>query len=151
MALIQCKECGESISNEAPICPKCGYSFKENKEQKSQAIGCFIFIIGAIALWLWVSSGNNEIINWQDRDSSAMATVQVERFVKEKLVSPGSARFASIFSGDLAITRDGQIYTIKSHVDSQNRFGATIRTHFIARIEQVSEGEWSLLFLEISE
>jgi hypothetical protein len=36
MALIKCYECGESISNKAIICPKCGFPIREELEAKDR-------------------------------------------------------------------------------------------------------------------
>lgn len=36
MALIQCPECGRSISDRAPICPKCGYPLQEYLNSKAE-------------------------------------------------------------------------------------------------------------------
>ena len=37
MALIQCPECGQSVSDKAPRCPKCGYSIQEYLKEKEEA------------------------------------------------------------------------------------------------------------------
>ena len=41
-------------------------------------------------------------------------------------------------------------YWIVSCVDSQNAFGATVRTNFVGEVQQVNDG-WKLLSLEMSE
>jgi hypothetical protein len=45
MALVKCKECGQSISSKAPSCPFCGVPIK-----KSSSLGCLLLavIIGAV-------------------------------------------------------------------------------------------------------
>lgn len=40
MALIQCPECGQSISDKASKCPKCGYPIQEYLSQETTEIGC---------------------------------------------------------------------------------------------------------------
>jgi hypothetical protein len=57
MALINCKECGRSISDEAAACPGCGkpnpkfVSKVQSAPPKKRGCGCFSLIIGVIFLF----------------------------------------------------------------------------------------------------
>ena len=54
-----------------------------------------------------------------------------EGFIKQKLKSPSTAKFPGISEKDQHTTYLGsEKYKIESWVDSQNSFGATIRTKF---------------------
>lgn len=120
--------------------------------------GCIVIIILA---WLFasfacpsnVSTGGNvsSSTNWRAEDNSLMAYIMIEDFVKERLVSPGSARFPGIFDGkaDHITYLGNQRYRIVSWVDSQNAFGASLRTYFTAEIEQTGEETWRLISLEM--
>jgi hypothetical protein len=57
-------------------------------------------------------------------------SVAVESYVKRQLASPSTADFP--WYTDEFMKREGTKYTYTSYVDSQNAFGATIRTHFKA-------------------
>jgi hypothetical protein len=51
MALVNCPECGETISSEARACPTCGKPAKAviNREKDSkQAQGCLLMVLGAM-------------------------------------------------------------------------------------------------------
>jgi hypothetical protein len=57
MALIDCPECKKQISDQAPVCPHCGYAQKPitiEKTSKSwkvvQLVAGFMFIVGLISL-----------------------------------------------------------------------------------------------------
>jgi hypothetical protein len=63
MALIKCKECGETISKKADACPKCG---AKNKSFKLGAFG-WLIIIGSLA-WLYT-----EITGQQEQTRLATA------------------------------------------------------------------------------
>ena len=84
----------------------------------------------------------------------AWAWAQV--FVEEKLKAPSSASYGGIFSGDLQHSDDvvtdsgGGEYVVNAWVDSQNSFGAQIRTHFFCVLE-VHDGNWSCKSAEFSE
>lgn len=66
MALIECRECGQSVSDEAPTCPNCGVpdpahrepdteSEQINREEKERerniVAGCLGFALGPVGLW----------------------------------------------------------------------------------------------------
>lgn len=63
-------------------------------------------------------------------------TLAVEK-VKANLKSPSTAEFPfSAVNSDVNITKSGNKYTVKSWVDAQNSFGATIRSNFTVTIEK---------------
>lgn len=79
-----------------------------------------------------------------------MAYIMMADFVKARLRSPSTADFPGVFDGrgDHVKRVEGQTYMIVSWVDSQNAFGATIRTEFIGKITQYERGKWKLEELE---
>jgi hypothetical protein len=80
-----------------------------------------------------------------------MAYVMMQNFVKDRLVSPGSAKFEWITEPDCKIEKTDFEYSISSWVDSQNSFGALIRTRFSGVVRQVDKDNWELLALEFKE
>lgn len=88
---------------------------------------------------------------WLDRENKGMAYLMIEDFVKRSLISPGSAKFPGIFKRyDHVKYLTEQKYSIISYVDSQNSFGALLRTNFTGVIKQISEDEWELISLKIN-
>lgn len=86
---------------------------------------------------------------WRNEDKSIGAWLYAKDIVKRSLKSPSTADFpSSIFYTDY-VSRNGQVYTIRSYVDSQNSFGATIRSTFMVKTEQVSKDNWKLLDINI--
>ena len=75
-----------------------------------------------------------------DSDSSSssedlLAYIYAEDFVKQRLKSPSTAKFAGTFEKRDHITQVGdREYRISSYVDSQNGFGATIRSKWSCTI-----------------
>ncbi len=52
MALINCKECGKEISDQAQSCPSCGVPLKKQPEKRSgMGIITALIIIGVIIVW----------------------------------------------------------------------------------------------------
>jgi hypothetical protein len=71
------------------------------------------------------------------------AQVMMEQFVSEKLKSPASAEFESGFSSKI-LKVGNKSYEVNSYVDSQNGFGAMIRTEFYCKVTYVGNEKWQL-------
>lgn len=57
--LIQCKECGQSVSDQAPGCPHCGAPL--GTAVASEGVGAAILLIplaGAMLVWFWIGQMN---------------------------------------------------------------------------------------------
>lgn len=53
--------------------------------------------------------------------------------VSNYLKSPSTAVYPDVLGDDWTVVRDSDYFYVKSYVDSQNGFGATLRTNFICR------------------
>lgn len=74
--------------------------------------------------------------------SDAYYTSQV--FVKRNLKAPSTAEFPSQSESTITPSEDGATYKIYSYVDSQNGFGAMIRTKYY--VKMIKDGsDWKLL------
>lgn len=76
------------------------------------------------------------------------------QFVKDRLKSPGSAEFRNYFEddGEVIVTGSGNgPYTVMSSVDSQNGFGAMIRTDFVCEVTNTGGENWRLVNLVVDE
>lgn len=71
-------------------------------------------------------------------DGEAGAKSVCEDFVKGRLKSPGSADFS-----DVTTSTSGLTYTVTGAVDSQNGFGALIRSQFTCVVSDAGD-EWRL-------
>ncbi|MFT6865914.1 MAG: DNA-directed RNA polymerase subunit RPC12/RpoP [Cyclobacteriaceae bacterium] len=149
MALIKCPECEKEISDKANSCPNCGYELnpkpkelKEPPKHKNDGSGCgtWIVVIGVIFLILYLigsfSDDNSSSNSPSGSTNKFLAYTYAEDFVKKKLKSPGTAEFPGTFEKADHITElRYNKYKIVSWVDSQNGFGAMIRTNFSCIIE----------------
>ena len=79
--------------------------------------------------------------------SNNEAVYASHKFVESRLKSPKSADFQPMFQAK--VKRENDIYTITSYVDSQNGFGANIRSNFIVKLKRKSNGDVSLVDIEI--
>lgn len=117
---------------------------KENGE-KSHPVVITFAIIGVIATIAILLNNIPNKNDWKKENNSLDAYLMMQEFVKDKLKSPASAEFPSYYDmKDNILFNGNRIYTIKSFVDSQNGFGAMIRTNYIGDIEQTGKDNWKI-------
>lgn len=85
-------------------------------------------------------------------DRSAMAVVQCQNYVRDRIRSPSTADFPWL--DHAVVPRGNETYMVKSYVDAQNGFGATIRNDYICEIRYIggdaaNQGNWSLIDLTL--
>ncbi len=85
------------------------------------------------------------------------AWVMAQQFVEDKLKSPSTASYGGVFSGDyqdpdsVVTVLGGGKYRVRAWVDSQNSFGAQIRTHFTCELEDQGGGSWRCTSLNFDQ
>ncbi|MGI9496486.1 MAG: cell envelope integrity protein TolA, partial [Mariniblastus sp.] len=93
----------------------------------------------------------NEARAKKKRDADKPSTDQVlyagRKFVKASLKSPSTADFGGWFGNGTGLDHGGGIYTAKMWVDSQNSFGATIRTQCWVKMRHKSGSNFDLIQL----
>lgn len=85
MALRKCKECGEEISSDAKICPKCGKD-QRNFFQKHIVLTIFLVFIG---LGVIGSIGTNTSTPATIKRNSSSSSISNNTEIKENIVSIG--------------------------------------------------------------
>jgi hypothetical protein len=135
MALINCPECKKEVSDTIQNCIHCGYQIKQHRripKKKDNSILIMLVIVG-ILLVTFIILNHGE--DYPPVSSPTSAYYHVEIFVKKQLKSPSTAKFPSEKEKDKHTNSLGfGKYKIDSWVDSQNSFGATIRTKFSCSI-----------------
>jgi hypothetical protein len=81
------------------------------------------------------------------------AFVMSQDFVRDRLKAPATARFPSITDAGVGTTYLGGCeHRVVAYVDSQNSFGALLRSRYVATLrEDVTTGRWTLKVLEMRE
>lgn len=145
MALINCPECNKEVSDKALNCPNCGNPITEvesynvnNYETKSNSGGgclknilvAIIIIIVGVTLVNLFTDDKGSTSNVSEH-SELLAYSYAMDCVKSRLKSPSTAEFpSSIEKKQSTKSSSYGVYVIKSWVDSQNSFGAMIRSNF---------------------
>tara|TARA_B110000196_G_C20909299_1_gene549755 strand:+ start:217 stop:792 length:576 start_codon:yes stop_codon:yes gene_type:complete len=132
-----------------------GIEEKPLKQSAGLTIGLFLFVISLVAFGFSIDSNKpkteSEIIAERKEECEDTITPMfyVQKAVKQNLKSPATAEFP--FYDDSQIQHIGDcVYQVRSYVDSQNSFGATIRTSFYVRIKRgETENDWQIQNIEL--
>ena len=149
MALKECKECRREVSSEAEKCPNCGAPIKTKSSFGCLSAFGLILLIGFLGSQFGEKSVTTK--DWKTKADNTAAYVMVQETVRGQLKSPSTAKFPVDYKNpEVSVIHYGnQRYSVKSYVDSQNSFGATIRTRFSGEVEQIAEDKWRLISFDI--
>lgn len=112
---------------------------KQKPSNKKQIIvGLITLVIMIILVSMCTRSCNQAGKNSTVGKSEAYIVAQ--KFVEAKLISPSTADFP--FSYDFCTEYKDSIFVVKGYVDSQNAFGAEIRTMYEITIKY-NGGQWN--------
>jgi hypothetical protein len=94
-----------------------------------------IILMSVFAFFIAISCSSEQSPEDLERTNRFLAYSYAEDYVKSQLKSPSTAKFPSILKKDAHISSLGNAtYRITSWVDSQNGFGAMIRSDFTCQI-----------------
>jgi len=146
MALVNCPECKKDVSNKAKLCPHCGY-----KMQKRSGCLPMLGIVILISLAIVVIDANiNSEVNTsnsprKDYTSERLAYNLSKDYVLENIKSPSSADFPGLFESKNHVKDlGGGRFEVNSWVDSENSFGAKIRTRYSCIMIKRSNDRWGI-------
>lgn len=134
MALINCPECKKEVSKKAKACPHCGFILKKK-------MGCFkwgLIIILAIIVLFVIEVSTQDKSKGKDNAGLVEAYRASENYMERQLKSPKTADFPGVltYKNHVKKMENGQ-WIINSYVDSQNGFGAIVRTNFSCTVVKV--------------
>lgn len=142
MALIKCPECGREISTEAESCPGCGA--KRSASKGGFGIGCLLIILVGLGLLIFLAAVDSSQ-QPKPEDEASDACFMAQEFVKQRLKAPSTADFSNCINDDGSVPvdkNDDGGWTAAGYVDSQNSFGAKIRSTYVVKLHHVSGDQW---------
>ncbi|PCI96058.1 MAG: hypothetical protein COB15_11465 [Flavobacteriales bacterium] len=143
MALINCKECKKEVSKSAKTCPHCGFVLKKK-------MGCFkwfgiIILVGVVLLVIEVAT-QKKGKGFSNPDNNLKVEVYraSENYMERNLKSPSTADFPGVltYKNHVKKVKTGH-WKVNSYVDSENGFGAKVRTNFSCEVVG-SKGSWTV-------
>lgn len=111
---------------------------KNQKEQTTAQPLFYLFLIVAFIFLCYKCScsddenNNSQQTELSESDLELDAYIDSQVSVKNSLKSPSTAEFP--FGGYSVVKMDENVYVVNSYVDSQNGFGAMLRTRYSCKI-----------------
>lgn len=106
---------------------------KVEEKEYAFVFPCLVVVVGLVSILMLMVfiSGSSQNRSF---DGALVAMQYCESAVKQCLRSPGSADF-QYGHASRVISLDNDKYRLRSFVDSQNAFGAQMRTHFLCEVQ----------------
>lgn len=151
-AAIVCKHCGRDLTQAAGPTPPVSAAVPPPTPAaapKKTAGGCVVLIVlvvgalivGTIAMALFGPR--------TPEHSTAAAFVTCNQFVENRLRAPGSTKFPYVTEATIQTLGDAD-YEVSSYVDSQNGFGALLRSKYTCAVTyELDSKQWRLRDLKI--
>lgn len=131
----------------------------EAEDKKPGGCGGVLLLLLAVAVVLAIVSGLSGDGGGSDGADDAPSADELDagafdvctQFVKDRLKSPSTAKFRNFYEddGEVVVTHAADTYTVSSTVDSENGFGAMLRSTFRCEVRHVSGTSWRLVDLQI--
>ena len=145
MALMKCKECGNQVSTKAKACPTCGAKAPQKNIGTLSGlviIGIAVVIFSKIFGGSGSGSASNHPVSSDRCNDPTMAFVMSQNFAKKQLNSPASAKFPYINDEGVSVVKIADCqYRVMAYVDSQNTFGAMLRSVYSVNMESTRDGK----------
>ena len=159
-AAIKCKHCGEMLDGSKdggePVPAFKTEPVRPAKHPRAKtgcvAQGCLGVVIVFAFFWLMALFGDSDSSSKAPpaSHSGVEAYGMCRDFVRDRLKAPSTAKFARI-SMDYITDLGGGSYRVRAYVDSQNSFGAQLRTDYTCEVKHQSGETWELIDLTLHE
>jgi len=137
--LRSCRTCGGDVAKGVKRCLHCGQD-QRNFFRKHKILTGFLFIMALSILGNAAQSPADKAAT-KAKDAQELiyigAYLNSETIVKDHLKSPSTAKFPEYSKGSVYYV--GTTLQVISYVDSQNGFGATVRTRYAVNITEFTD------------
>ena len=139
----KCNQCGEEVLKEAKKCKHCQTDLRSwARRHPIYTLFIVIMVLGIFMSSLPGSgTGTNSIDNVKttqptESDYEDAAAICAQGKMKELLKSPSTAKFPWELKAT-KVSEEDHSYLVENYVDSQNSFGAMIRTNYSCAVKVI--------------
>ena len=111
-------------------------------EQSAGCIGCLILIAAAVLFSQCNKPSPAQEQANKSKDDAIGAWIAATDYIQTKLLSPGSAKFPMLPPDGAVETLSDNRWRIHSYVDSQNTFGALLRSNWSVEVTHPDPDHW---------
>lgn len=139
MAIKKCNSCNEYYGVSKEKCPKCGvknYGFVKDTTSNKMKVVCFSVVVLVAVIFIFFLPSNESSNDSKISFDNYSAKVYAEMAVEKRLKSPSSAKFSGWEKTEIIKNQYNGLngFIVSGYVDSQNGFGATIRSRYSVEI-----------------
>lgn len=163
----QCPNCGNKVPEYATKCKYCDYQFEqgvqkfpnaisESSQQKNNSsnrngIYFLIIVIGVLVIMQLLGVFSKKDNSDAERNRKLSSAWTFCKFsIEDHLIAPSTADFEWYDAKNSVKELEDGIYLMDITVDSENLFGAKIRSEFICKVQNKGE-DWKILELRLKE
>lgn len=123
-------------------------------KDQSAALGCLVVLaICGGCVYIVSRMPEQTAADFEKDDNRLLAVTNAQSHIKSRLIAPRSAKWPGILDGIDTSTHATKLndgtYMVRSFVDSQNRMGALLRTHYVVHLRLMKDGRAVILSSEL--
>ena len=140
----KCKDCQSDIPEQAKKCAHCKTDQRSwmRRHPILTLFGGFFLLVFIIIIASTSGDTSTDIAQEDNSPSDIEVCVQAQMMVESLLKSPSTADHPACMYGSLS--KEGDTYTFGSYVDSQNGFGAMMRTNYKVILTYLEDGSMDI-------
>jgi predicted nucleic acid-binding Zn ribbon protein len=136
----KCQFCAEDIQDDAKVCKHCKKEQKKAFSKKMKIVAGLLWLFVFIMIVSGINSCSNDLVVDNSGADDGKAHIIAQSYVKNVLKSPSTADFPTF--DYTAYDLENNKYKIISYVDSQNSFGAEVRSNYSV-ILSYNNSDWA--------
>jgi hypothetical protein len=154
---VTCQNCGYANTKTRTTCNQCKQPLPEtaaNAKSKGRVFSPLVSISALLAILLICGIGYAVTPKPEpsaEASGKAGAEVACQRYVREGLKSPDSAKFPLAGTDAVVIDNTEGQFIVNSYVDAENGFGAQVRTNYHCVVTYRGFADYELVELDILE